>query len=160
MPIKAPLEFAFAVAVIIVCHVFSKFCDFHSICLNSYLLLLGCISGELQASFFMCWSACGVYFDTNSNARVFFWDLLQDNFARSNNEVRRLQAESLLNSFEQHPLFGVGLGQPLHDIKRSVVAPWSYELTYHAMLSQRGAIGFFGNIGVIWWCLITAFIQN
>ena len=71
-------------------------------------------------------------------------DMFIENFGASNNEVRRLQSEALLSSFEQAPYFGIGVGMPLTDLTRSIVSPWSYELSYHAILAQRGAVGFIG----------------
>ncbi len=67
--------------------------------------------------------------------------LLIDNFSDSNNLVRKRQADFLLSGFLDHPFFGVGLGVPHNQIIRNSISPWSYELSYHAMLYQTGLIG-------------------
>jgi hypothetical protein len=149
MPVKAPLEFSFAVMVIFVAVMsFRNFVIFTAFASILIYYGWGVLVGKSKQLIFSCAAGLAAVVLTLTVMPESFWDLLQDNLARSNNEVRRLQAESLLNSFEQNPLFGAGLGQPLSDIKRSVVAPWSYELTYHAILSQRGAIGFLGTLTI------------
>ncbi len=69
-----------------------------------------------------------------------------ENFAGSNDSARNTQISVLLAEFEKHPFWGIGLGMPSSEFIRSEVSPWSYELTYHAALGQRGAIGFLGMI--------------
>ena len=70
-------------------------------------------------------------------------DFYTENFAGSNNAVRSTQSVVLLAEFEEHPFWGIGLGMPASDLIRNQMSPWSYELSYHAALAQRGAIGFF-----------------
>tara|TARA_Y200000002_G_scaffold302130_1_gene257434 strand:- start:7258 stop:8463 length:1206 start_codon:yes stop_codon:yes gene_type:complete len=69
-----------------------------------------------------------------------------ENLAGSNDSARTTQISVLLAEFEKHPFWGIGLGMPSGEFIRSEVSPWSYELTYHAALGQRGAIGFLGMI--------------
>lgn len=69
------------------------------------------------------------------NQRVF--DLNQD-FTSS--AARFVQFFSLMNLFWQHPLFGAGFGANAAVI-RSADAPYSYELTYVALLAKLGIIG-------------------
>ena len=69
-----------------------------------------------------------------------------ENLAASNDSARSTQISVLLAEFEKHPFWGIGLGMPSSEFIRSEVSPWSYELTYHAALGQRGAIGFLGMV--------------
>ncbi|MFV0624656.1 hypothetical protein ACBY01_11690 [Sphingomonas sp. ac-8] len=54
--------------------------------------------------------------------------------------VRYLQYFSLMQLFWQYPMFGAGLGANAILI-RSVDAPYSYELTYVALLAKLGIVG-------------------
>jgi len=68
------------------------------------------------------------------------------NASSSNNTVRSTQSIVLLSEFEKHPMWGIGLGMPANELIRNQMSPWSYELTYHAALAQRGIIGFLGMV--------------
>lgn len=58
--------------------------------------------------------------------------------------ARYIQYFSLMNLFWQHPVFGAGFGANAIVI-RSIDAPYSYELTYVALLAKLGIVG----IGVV-----------
>lgn len=54
---------------------------------------------------------------------------------------RNAQFHSLLRLFSEHPIFGSGFGAQA-DVIRSKDTPYSYELTYVAMLAKMGMVGF------------------
>ena len=57
-------------------------------------------------------------------------------------QERLIQAPQLLEAWERRPLLGSGLGATLPSgYARSASAPYSFELTYHAMLFQQGLVG-------------------
>lgn len=55
--------------------------------------------------------------------------------------VRNLQSEYLLNGFYDKMFFGNGAGATISDFQRSSDQPWSFELSYHAVLFQSGIVG-------------------
>jgi O-Antigen ligase len=55
---------------------------------------------------------------------------------------------SLLRLFADNPIMGAGFGGQA-DILRSDVAPYSYELTYVALLAKLGSLGFIGFITIL-----------
>jgi O-antigen ligase len=79
----------------------------------------------------------------------FIDDFSRGGFDESNSGARLLQAEILLKGFWQHPLLGVGLGVSHPELIRSSDTPWSYELTYLAMLYQTGILGFCSYVALV-----------
>jgi hypothetical protein len=65
---------------------------------------------------------------------VEFWEVFNEGDPRFD------QAHSLLSSFGSSPLFGMGFGSSA-EIVRSESAPFSYELTYFALLAKVGLVG-------------------
>lgn len=56
--------------------------------------------------------------------------------------VRNEQMKKLLDGWLDVPLLGAGHGASLPNYQRSSETPWSYELSYSALLFQTGLIGF------------------
>ncbi|MEY2513738.1 MAG: hypothetical protein QOJ89_1096 [bacterium] len=64
-------------------------------------------------------------------------------------QERVIQAPQLLQAWERRPLLGSGLGAVLPSgFARSASAPYSFELTYHAILFQNGLVGLLLIVGV------------
>lgn len=64
---------------------------------------------------------------------------------------RRLQFMALTDEWGDNPLLGKGHGSYSYNSIRDVDAPWSYELSYIALLFQTGLIGFgLYAAGIIW----------
>lgn len=62
--------------------------------------------------------------------------------------ARRAQFFSLLRLLADHPLMGAGFGSHA-DVIRSEVAPFSYELTYVALLAKVGLLGILAIVTVV-----------
>lgn len=76
--------------------------------------------------------------------------------ASGNMGIRYIQFRALLEGWMESPLFGHGLGS-VASIVRSDEMPWSYELTYLALLFQVGMVGvIIYGFSVLWifWQLI------
>lgn len=56
-------------------------------------------------------------------------------------DVRSLQAGKLLEGWSDSPLIGQGFGATIHGFVRNPDRPWEFELQYHLLLFQTGAIG-------------------
>ena len=54
---------------------------------------------------------------------------------------RRDQFAALIDGWTDHPLLGSGHGMPARGVIRSVETPWSYELSYVALLFHTGLLG-------------------
>jgi len=65
--------------------------------------------------------------------------------------LRIQQFFRLMRGWAEHPLIGSGLGATLNDFKRSDTQPWSYELTYVALLFQTGLVGVLIYGSAIFW---------
>jgi len=64
---------------------------------------------------------------------------------------RATQYRALLAGWMENPLFGAGHGAPVYGSIRSDTEPWTYELTYLALLYQTGLFGFTAySAGVLW----------
>ncbi len=63
---------------------------------------------------------------------------LKDAF--SSEDVRTIQEPYLIESFQESPLLGSGFGA-YAGYQRSDERPWTYELTYHQLLFNLGAVG-------------------
>ena len=61
---------------------------------------------------------------------------------------RAIQADALINGWIEKPLLGHGAGSYTPLCIRSEEMPWSYELTYHALLFQSGIVGFVITFGL------------
>jgi hypothetical protein len=87
--------------------------------------------------------AAFMYMDSLQRLRVFEFssDL-------TSSSARYVQFFSLMNLFWQHPIFGAGFGAHAAVI-RSIDAPYSYELTYVALLAKLGIVGSGILIGAI-----------
>jgi len=81
--------------------------------------------------------AGGAFFYIGSMQRLRVFEFSSDFQSTS---ARFVQYFSLMDLFWQHPIFGSGLGANAAII-RSVDAPYSYELTYVALLAKLGVIG-------------------
>lgn len=55
--------------------------------------------------------------------------------------VRELQSRELLEEWAESPVVGKGSGAVPDDYVRDPAAPWSFELTYHVILSNFGLLG-------------------
>lgn len=60
----------------------------------------------------------------------------------SSEYARGKQAKTLINGWLDNPLFGHGAGSYAESYYRLKESIWSYELSYHALLFQKGVIGF------------------
>jgi membrane protein implicated in regulation of membrane protease activity len=69
----------------------------------------------------------------------------------TSSSARYVQFFSLLNLFWSHPIFGAGFGASAR-VVRSIEAPYSYELTYVALLAKLGLIGaiLVGGAMLVW----------
>jgi hypothetical protein len=54
---------------------------------------------------------------------------------------RRRQFHALAAGWMENPIFGAGHGAPAYGSVRSELQPWSYELSYMALLYQTGIVG-------------------
>lgn len=87
------------------------------------------------------------------------FDALQENFLQSfdlsktskdeSSEIRGSQADGLLRSFSENPLFGTGLGTGSKYVIRSSAVAGSYELSYLAILFQSGIVGITIYLGLL-----------
>ena len=86
------------------------------------------------------------YIVTQQGVRIF--DFTSD---LTSSSARYVQFFSLLNLFWSHPIFGAGFGASARVI-RSIEAPYSYELTYVALLAKLGIVGVIlvGGSMLIW----------
>lgn len=90
-------------------------------------------------------AACLILLSGGSGFRVLtVADLANDD------DPRVVQTEALLDEFFQSPLLGCGFGVG-PDLVRSVDAPFSYEMTYVALLTK---LGLFGCLLVCLWLLL------
>ena len=64
---------------------------------------------------------------------------------------RLAQFEELAGEFYEHPVLGAGLGAVAPGVIRSYGMPWSYELSYSALLFQTGLLGAGIYLGLIVW---------
>ncbi|EKN6347563.1 hypothetical protein ACXKU5_004398 [Yersinia enterocolitica] len=60
--------------------------------------------------------------------------------SETSDDVRFEQVAWILNTFLEHPIFGTGLGGSAEDI-RSLVAPWTYEMSLLALIMKLGVVG-------------------
>ena len=68
--------------------------------------------------------------------------------------VRLLQFNALMNGWLSAPIFGHGTGSYTPEVVREVAdQPWAYELTYCALLFQKGLVGFVVFFGMIVWII-------
>lgn len=84
--------------------------------------------------------------DMEFTTRVLNWS---DEF--SPESARYSQFFALLREFEISPIVGNGLGHYSPDVIRNTSAPYSYELTYNALLAKLGLLG-------VVWGLIIGFV--
>lgn len=59
----------------------------------------------------------------------------------SADEVRLLQSNALTDGWLERPLTGQGFGATIDGLVRSEERPWNFELQYHELLFQTGAVG-------------------
>ena len=70
------------------------------------------------------------------------------------NYIRKEQSDALLNGWKDHPIFGAGLGATAKGSVRDPEAPWSYELSYWALLFQTGIVGIMIYASSVFWIFI------
>jgi hypothetical protein len=68
--------------------------------------------------------------------------------------LRRDQFLALVDGWLQQPVFGSGQGAPAPGFIRSVETPWSYELTYLALLYHTGIVGFVVYTAGLFWTFL------
>jgi O-antigen ligase len=91
------------------------------------------------------------YFQFDSHAYINFLVTGIDFDSDQSASARRVQLIELLNAWSEHPLLGLGHGTSVHGFLRSNTHPWSYELSYIALLFHTGIIGlFFYLAGIAW----------
>lgn len=71
------------------------------------------------------------------------------NSVDKSSELRGIQFNGLMKSFNDYPIFGSGLGTHSNYIIRSNESPWIYELSYGAILYQTGITGMIIYLGLI-----------
>jgi hypothetical protein len=59
----------------------------------------------------------------------------------SSDQVRSIESTKLLQAWQQSPLLGQGWGATIDGYSRDPAHPWNFELQYHLVLFQVGAIG-------------------
>jgi len=83
-----------------------------------------------------------------------FADMVASGFRFNTDPVamtRRDQFLALLAGWMEHPMLGSGHGAPAPGVIRSIETPWSYELTYVALLYHTGLVGLaLYSAGVAW----------
>ena len=88
-----------------------------------------------------------------------FVDMVASGFRFESDPVamlRRDQYVALVTGWLGQPLFGSGHGTAAPGMIRSLEAPWSYELTYLALLYHTGAVGLAAYAAGIAWMLLSA----
>lgn len=71
-------------------------------------------------------------------------------FLNDPSSIRRVQLDALISGIAERPFFGTGLGTAASYI-RDPATPWSYELSYVALVFHTGLVGFsLYASGVIW----------
>ena len=88
-----------------------------------------------------------------------FVDMVASGFRFNSDFVamsRRDQFVALVNGWLQHPAFGSGHGASAPGVIRSVEMPWSYELTYVALLYHTGIVGFVAYSAGLFWTFLQA----
>jgi hypothetical protein len=68
---------------------------------------------------------------------------------------RRRQFHALVAGWMENPIFGAGHGAPAYGSVRSQLQPWSYELSYMALLYQTGIVGIVAYAAGICWIFWT-----
>jgi O-antigen ligase len=87
----------------------------------------------------LLWERFAVGFDLSSQT--------PDNDAAPRNQ----QFHALTRGWLENPIFGAGLGASVVGSIRSETMPWSYELSYVALLYQTGLVGFLAYAAAIAW---------
>jgi len=88
-----------------------------------------------------------------------FVDMVASGFRFNSDAVamsRRDQFMALVNGWLQHPAFGSGHGAPAPGVIRSIEMPWSYELTYVALLYHTGIVGLVAYGAGLGWIFLKA----
>ncbi len=70
---------------------------------------------------------------------------------------RRDQFAALINGWKEQPFFGSGHGMPARGVIRSIETPWSYELSYVALLFHTGLVGAVAYAGGVVWMGVMAY---
>ena len=73
------------------------------------------------------------------------WEMFREGFDPRSSESSSIRAEQLselMSAWKAHPLLGAGHGGFLRSHVRDLARPWSYELSYPALLFQTGVLGF------------------
>jgi hypothetical protein len=88
-----------------------------------------------------------------------FWDNFMRGFAFSDSSngdayTRKEQFLALFNGWTSSPLIGFGHGGGAEEYIRSDKEPWSYELSYTALLFHTGLVGFFIYGGAVVWLFV------
>lgn len=102
------------------------------------------------------------YFDLDLN--VFIVDFFQafgfdsSSSDRRSSGVRGEQFFALIEGWMMQPILGYGHGAGVATSVRSSEAPWTYELTYIALLFQVGILGFLIYFFAILWYLVKSII--
>lgn len=91
------------------------------------------------------------------------WDYIEYKFTSSSSQadnVRLIQFKALMNGWIESPIWGHGTGSYSPLIVREIVdQPWAYELTYCALLYQKGIVGFVVFFGMVFWILHSIFLK-
>ncbi len=91
------------------------------------------------------------YFEFNTQAYIAYIATGIDFDSDPSASARRVQLIALLNAWSEQPIFGLGHGTSVHGFLRSDTHPWSYELSYVALLFHTGLIGLLCyTAGIIW----------
>ncbi|MCI9210028.1 MAG: hypothetical protein HFI83_04980 [Eubacterium sp.] len=100
---------------------------------QTFILTLACVFG-----------VCVIYY--SKNYIIFLLDTLLEGFefknaANPDAHIRGIQFSALMKGWLEHPLFGNGAGSYTIECIRSEEQLWAYELSYCALLFQKGLIG-------------------
>lgn len=91
------------------------------------------------------------------------WDYIANKFSSSISEsdnVRLLQFNALMSGWLESPIFGHGTGSYTTEVVREIVdQPWAYELSYCALLFQKGLVGFVIFFVMVLWILHAIWVK-
>jgi hypothetical protein len=81
-----------------------------------------------------------------------------DNPEAESNYLRKEQFNALISGWEDNWLIGAGLGASAKGSIRDVKTPWTYELSYIALLFQTGIVGIFIYVSSVFWIIYQSII--
>lgn len=111
----------------------------------------------------LVFSLIAISFSILSLDKKFILDRLESSFEFNNpdaisNYLRKEQSDALIHGWLDSPILGHGLGATAKGSIRDPNAPWSYELSYWALLFQTGILGFLIYLFSVIWIFIKSIL--